>query len=1015
MDKHYEFNNGNNSYNTNASPQMQKEIDFNVDNLLRQFLQSARKGDKEQFLELLDKLVAHNTSLINFQDEQGQTALHYAADEGNLKIVEILIKSNCNLNMRSNIKRTALHISCLHGYFDISKLLIENGALINVQDNERNTPIHLCVVANHIELLKYLLERCPQADVKNIYNKTPSDLSNNADIKSMLSEYLSKNESKYHKIKIHNVNTNMAISMLTGMQKHSSNSVFNTANANVNTVSSNCGSGGVNNIKPTSIKGVLFSSNTSTKKNIHTHSTNYNVINQKLRKFHSNLHSSTANTHHCNTTNTNSNNTHSHNINNQHHHTNITNNNNNNININISANMCNVLNLSGQKSKKLFSTASSTSNNNNNNNNTNNNTNNKTNIAIEAKIASPKLRKSISKQIFHNKRYSASKGFNTPNTVNYINNKHLTTNTHFGMNTPHLSNQFLSPEKKIAQTSNYISTSNTLFTKAKSKPNFFSSQSKRKFKTESKPQTAQTPSQQGATPTNASNIKSAMKLVTVNNFFTHNNTKQIFSSRQPKAKNTIVIKKKANAIATTTSISSTKQTPKHNAHMHIHHVHNHNRDNNNKLNEVKNVMNSLNTMTSSNQKQNKIQNVEINLNDESTNSNNSFLNSTTNENNTTNTNNNNDNENASLSYSQENQNEEKISLEMFICHSLLGKGSFGSVYLVEKKSTHKLYAMKVLNKSLIMNQNIVKYAMTERNVLSITSHPFIVKLNYAFQTPDKLFLILDYCPGGDLAEHLSKEKRFKEHRAKIYLCEIILAIGDLHKHDIIFRDLKPDNVVLDSKGHALLTDFGLSKEGVYDGNMAKSFCGSIAYLAPEMLKRKGHGKAVDWYLLGVLFYEMLVGIPPYFTDNQELIFRNIEKGDLQIPKFVSDKAAALLRALLQKDPEKRLGFKGDVDEIKSHEYFKGVNWKDVYDKKLMPPVIGVNKKKEGEKKKLKGVDIEKILKDENQIDCDLSESNFDEEGGNADGERGGLFSGWTFIQNDLVNENNNNSNNNNKS
>ena len=100
MDKHYEFNNGNNSYNTNASPQMQKEIDFNVDNLLRQFLQSARKGDKEQFLELLDKLVAHNTSLINFQDEQGQTALHYAADEGNLKIVEILIKSNCNLNMR---------------------------------------------------------------------------------------------------------------------------------------------------------------------------------------------------------------------------------------------------------------------------------------------------------------------------------------------------------------------------------------------------------------------------------------------------------------------------------------------------------------------------------------------------------------------------------------------------------------------------------------------------------------------------------------------------------------------------------------------------------------------------------------------------------------------------------------------------------------------------------------------------------------------------------------------------
>jgi len=115
--------------------------------------------------------------------------------------------------------------------------------------------------------------------------------------------------------------------------------------------------------------------------------------------------------------------------------------------------------------------------------------------------------------------------------------------------------------------------------------------------------------------------------------------------------------------------------------------------------------------------------------------------------------------------------------------------------------------------------------MTERNVLSVTNHPFIVKLNYSFQTNDKLFLILDYCPGGDLAEHLSNEKRFSEERAKIYLCEIILALEDLHKRDIIFRDLKPDNVVLDYEGHAMLTDFGLSKEGVYDNKGAKSFCG----------------------------------------------------------------------------------------------------------------------------------------------------------------------------------------------
>lgn len=159
--------------------------------------------------------------------------------------------------------------------------------------------------------------------------------------------------------------------------------------------------------------------------------------------------------------------------------------------------------------------------------------------------------------------------------------------------------------------------------------------------------------------------------------------------------------------------------------------------------------------------------------------------------------------------------------------------------------------------------------MTERNVLSFTNHPFIVKLNFAFQTIDRLFLILDYCPGGDLSEHICRERKFTEDRAKFYLCQIVLALEDLHKRDIIFRDLKPDNVVLDQDGNAMLTDFGLSKEGVLVGNKgATSFCGSLAYLAPEMLKQVGHGKSVDWYLLGVIFYEMLAGMPPYFTDNK---------------------------------------------------------------------------------------------------------------------------------------------------
>jgi serine/threonine protein kinase len=127
---------------------------------------------------------------------------------------------------------------------------------------------------------------------------------------------------------------------------------------------------------------------------------------------------------------------------------------------------------------------------------------------------------------------------------------------------------------------------------------------------------------------------------------------------------------------------------------------------------------------------------------------------------------------------------------------------------------------------------------------------------------------LDYCPGGDLAEYLQLEKKFNEDKTRLYASEILLAIEELHRKDIIFRDLKPDNVVLDMDGHAMLTDFGLSKEGVLDNGMAKSFCGSYAYLAPEMLRKLGHGKAVDWYLLGVIIYEMLSGIPPYYANNK---------------------------------------------------------------------------------------------------------------------------------------------------
>jgi serine/threonine protein kinase len=191
------------------------------------------------------------------------------------------------------------------------------------------------------------------------------------------------------------------------------------------------------------------------------------------------------------------------------------------------------------------------------------------------------------------------------------------------------------------------------------------------------------------------------------------------------------------------------------------------------------------------------------------------------------------------------------------------------VFLVHRKDdeSKKLYAMKVLSKEKVMTKNLKRYALTERNVMSVINHPFMVKLNYAFQSSSKLFLVMDYYPGGDLGKLISKKRVVPEEEARKYICELILAFEALHKNMIVFRDLKPDNVVLDWEGHCRLTDFGLSKEGIYN-NTTGSFCGSVAYLAPEILTKQGHSRTVDWYLLGLLLYELIVGIPPYYNSKK---------------------------------------------------------------------------------------------------------------------------------------------------
>lgn len=261
------------------------------------------------------------------------------------------------------------------------------------------------------------------------------------------------------------------------------------------------------------------------------------------------------------------------------------------------------------------------------------------------------------------------------------------------------------------------------------------------------------------------------------------------------------------------------------------------------------------------------------------------------------------------------------------------------MFLVREIKTNQFYALKVLRKDNIVKRNQVEHTKTERSVLGYVRHPFIVSMNMAFQSKDKLFFVLDYCAGGELFFHLGKEGRFPEPRARFYSAEIILAISYVHSLDIIYRDLKPENVLLDAEGHIRLTDFGLSKEGISGSSSgAYSFCGTPEYLAPEILNRQGHGRAVDWWSLGALLYEMLTGLPPFYCQDRERLFEKIRKSELNYPPIVTKPAVGLLRGLLTKDPKRRLGSgPKDAEEIKCHEFFSSINWEKLMKGEVKPP------------------------------------------------------------------------------
>eukprot|EP01101_Sappina_pedata_P002566 TRINITY_DN12798_c0_g1_i1.p1 TRINITY_DN12798_c0_g1~~TRINITY_DN12798_c0_g1_i1.p1 ORF type:complete len:395 (+),score=170.66 TRINITY_DN12798_c0_g1_i1:124-1308(+) len=327
---------------------------------------------------------------------------------------------------------------------------------------------------------------------------------------------------------------------------------------------------------------------------------------------------------------------------------------------------------------------------------------------------------------------------------------------------------------------------------------------------------------------------------------------------------------------------------------------------------------------------------------------------------------------AELCYSK---NKEKVTKDDFELLHVIGKGSFGKVMQVRKKDTQKIYAMKVLRKEAIIARKQVIHTKAEKSILQKIQHPFIVSLIYAFQTEEKLYMVLEYINGGELFFHLKKEGKFPEARVRLYAAEISSALCHLHSFDIVYRDLKPENILIDSTGHVCITDFGLSKEIAPEEGSTTTFCGTPEYLAPEVLRGQGHSTPVDWWSLGTLIYEMLTGLPPFWSGNIHIMYQKILNGELRFPTHITPEAQSLLEGLLDRNIKTRVGDK----DIKQHPFFAEIDW-DKLDRKEIEPIFKPNVKSESDITEIDPVFTQETAVDslvERSVILDSNEANFD--------------------------------------